>query len=174
MTIRIEPVKTVLVLLCIVCILIPLFIYGSAIVKTIHMSANCISYFSMASDANSVELAEKHLTTAITYLEENNLTDGNTKLIFYNPRNDLGLWYENLKSAQSQLQEMVSREELTELEESNALMKLRETLLYSEGGVTHPSMISFYPNHISWFWTLCLSWLLWVVAMILGGLAYEY
>ena len=127
----------------------------------------------MAADANSVELAEKHLTSSIKYLEENNLIAGSTGIIFHSPTNDLGLWYENLKSAQAQLQELNSKEELTELEESNALMKLRETLLNSEGSVTHPSMISFYPSHAGWFWSMILVWLLWIAAMVFGFCASE-
>lgn len=170
MTIKIES-KGILIFLCIICIIVPLVIYGVAIARMIQMDANCISYFEMAADANSVELAEKHLTSGIKYLEENNLTNGNTKVVIYKPTNDLGLWYENLKSAQIQLQELSSKEELTELEESNALMKLRETLLDSEGSVTHPSMISYYPNHAVWFWTMCLIWILWFGAIIFGLLA---
>lgn len=163
--------KAVFVFLCIACIIIPLIVYGVAIVKTIQMDANCISYFEMAADANSVELAEKHLTSGIEYLEENNLTEGNTKVFVYKPTKDLGLWYENLKSAQAQLQELNSKEELTELEESNALMKLRETLLGSDGLVTHPSMISFYPSHVGWFWTIWLIWLLWIGVFVFGFMA---
>lgn len=170
MTIKINS-KAVFIFLCIVCIIIPIIIYGVAAVKTIQMNANCISYFEMAADANSVELAEKHLTSGIKYIEENNLTEGHTKLLVYKPTNDLGLWYENLKSAQTQLQELNSNEELTELEESNALMKLRETLLDSEGSVTHPLMISFYPNHIGWFWSMCLIWLVWIGAFLFGFMA---
>ena len=165
MTITFNPVKTFLILLIIACMLIPLTIYGVAIVKTIQMDSNCISYFEMAADANSVKLAEKHLTTGIKYLEDNNLTSGNTKIILYRPTNDLELWCENLKSAQNQLQELIDREDLSELEESNALMKLRETLLTSKGSVTHPEMISFYPNHVGWFWTLMLIWLLFFAAI---------
>lgn len=166
--------KALLILLCAICAVVPFLVYGSAIAKTIHMDSNCISYFEMAADANSVELAEKHLTSGIEYLEENNLTEGNTKVFIYKPTNDLGLWYENLKSAQAQLQELSSKEELTELEESNALMKLRETLLNSDGSITHPNMISFYPNHISWFWVMCLIWVLWFGAFIFGLLAADY
>ena len=165
--------KKTYIFLCIICILIPIFVYGGAIIKTIQMDANCISYFTLAADANSVELAEKHLTTGIKYLEANNITSGSTKILINNPKNNIGIWYENLKSAQTQLQEMNKREDLTELEESNALMKLRETLLSSEGRVTHPSMISFYPGHISWFWSMALIWLLWFGAMIFGIIAYE-
>ena len=166
--------KRFFILLCIICTIVPLIVYGAAIVKVVQMDANCISYFEMAADANSVELAEKHLSSGIKYLEENNLTEGNTKILIYKPTTDLGLWYENLKSAQSQLQELNSKEELTELEESNALMKLRETLLNSDGLVTHPPMIAFYPNHIGWFWTMWFIWLLWIGAFIFGFNAYDY
>ena len=166
--------KQFLILLCVVCIIIPIIVYGVAIAKSIQMDANCISYFEMAADANSVALAEKHLTSGIEYLEENNLTNGNTKIFIYKPTKDLGLWYENLKSAQAQLHELHSKEELTELEESNALMKLRETLLNSDGYVTCPSMISFYPNHVSWFWYMMLIWLLWIVAIVAGCLAADF
>ena len=163
--------KKILIILCTICIIIPIITYGVATVKTIQMEANCIDYFELAADANSVKLAEKHLTTGIKYLEENDLTKGNTKIIFYKPTYDIGLWYENLKSAQVQLQELNTKKELTELEESNALMKLRETLLDAEGSVTHPSMISFYPTHIGWFWSMCLIWILWVFGGIIGSFA---
>ena len=170
MTIKINK-KAFCILLCIICAVVPCIVYGVGIVKAIRMDANCISYFEMAADANSVGLAEKHLSSGIKYLEEHNLTEGNTKVLVYKPTKDLGLWYTNLKSAQSQLQELNSKEELTELEESNALMKLRETLLNSEGSVTHPSLISFYPSHVSWSWTMWLIWLLWIGAFVFGFMA---
>lgn len=163
--------KVLCIILCIILCIVPIVVYIAGIVKTIQMDANCISYLKMAADANSVALAEKHLTTAINYLETHNLTSGNTKIIFYKPTCDIGLWYENLKSAQEQLRELKEQEILSELEESNALMKLRETLLDSEGSVTHPSMISFYPNHVSWFWWMCFIWLFWIVAIILALVA---
>lgn len=63
------------------------------------MDVNCISYFELAADANNVKLAEKHLTTGIKYLETNNVTSGSTKILINNPKNDIGIWYENLKAA---------------------------------------------------------------------------
>ena len=164
--------KAFFIILCIVFILIPIIVYTCSIIKCINMDVNCISYLELAADANSVDLAEKHLTTAINYLETNNLTSGHTGIIIKNPRNDIGIWYDNLKSAQEQLQELKEKEDLTDLEESNALMKLRETLL-NEGYVTHPSMISFVPNHVAWFWWMCLVWILWFLALIFGIAAYE-
>lgn len=150
------------------CFIIPIFLYGTAIIKTITMKAECIGYLAMAADANSVELAEKHLSKGIEYLEENNLKHGSTGIIFHTPGNNIEFWYENLKSAQIQLQEFKGE---SELEESNILMKLRETLLGETGDVTHPNMISFYPNHAFWFWFLALGWLLFVISI--GGFLSE-
>ena len=110
--------KSIFVILCVVCIIVPIAVYGIGIVNTIQMDANCISYFEMAADANSVELAEKHLSSGIKYLEENDLTEGSTKILINKPTYDIGLQYENLKSAQAQLQELKARDNLTELEES--------------------------------------------------------
>lgn len=42
--------KTVFIILCIICILIPCIVYGVGIAKTINMDANCISYFELAAD----------------------------------------------------------------------------------------------------------------------------
>lgn len=159
--------KAFFTILCIVCILIPIIVYGVAIVKAVQFNVNCISYLEMAADANSVQLAHKHLTTAINYLEANNLTSGNTKIFVYKPTCDIGFWYENLKSAQAQLEELSQKEELTDLEESNALMKLRETLL-DEDSVTHPGCISLYPAHVGWCWAMFLIWLLWILAILFG------
>lgn len=150
------------------CFVISILLYGTAIIKTINMNAECIGYLEMAADANSVELAKKHLSKAIEYLEENNLKHGSTGIIFHTPGNNIEFWYENLKSAQIQLQEFESE---SELEESNILMKLRETLLDETGDVTHPNMISFYPNHAFWFWFLMLGWLLFMIPV--GGFLYD-
>lgn len=166
--------KKLFIILCVICIIIPLIVYGVGIAKTIKFDANCINYFQLAADANSVTLAEKHLTSGINYLEQNNLTSGYTKIFVYRPTNDIGLWYENLKSAQLQLQELNKKEELTELEESNSLMKLRETLLDSTGTVTHPEGVMFHPSYTSYFWTAVLIWLLWVLAFAFGVVAYDY
>lgn len=123
-------------------------IYSGAIINSCIFDVNCIDYFELAANANSVELAEKYLSNGIEYLEKEGLTQGNTNFIFKYPTNDINIWYENLKSAQAQLQELKEQEDLTELEETNSLMKLRETLMDEDGAINHPRMISFYPYHI--------------------------
>lgn len=159
--------KKVFIILCIICIMIPTVFYGCMLVRSVKFDNQCINYFSFAADANSVVIAEKHLTKGIEYLETHDLTSGHTGVIFYKPTNDIGLWYENLKSAQSQLQDYIQSDTPSELEESNILMKLRETLL-GECGVTHPKMIAFYPNHVFWFLASIFGWLFYILALCLG------
>lgn len=165
--------KIICILLCIVLIAVPFIPWTVSIVKSVQFDRNCLAYLTLAADANSVDIAEKHLTSALEYLEANGLTEGKTHILISSPTKDIGVWYENLKSAQGQLRELKEKEELTEMEESNALMKLRETLLNSEGSVTHPENISLYPNHISLFWLDLLSWLVWILAIPCGIAAHD-
>lgn len=150
--------KATLIILAIILLLAPCITWGYSIVKVITFSANCGDYLKMSADANSIDVAEKHLSTAITYLEKNNLTSGYTKIFVYYPTNDIGLWYENLKTAQTQLQDM-QESGYTELEQSNMLMKLRETILDDGGSLTHPMGISMAANFALIFWLNCLLWL---------------
>ena len=62
--------KVFLIILCIVLIIVPILVYGGAIVNAIQFDANCTSYLKMAADANDVNIANKHLTSAIEYLEK--------------------------------------------------------------------------------------------------------
>ena len=165
--------KFICIVLCIVVTIIPFIPWTVSIVKSVQFNRNCLAYLTLAADANSVDIAEKHLTSALEYLEANGLTEGKTHILISSPTKDIGIWHENLKSAQGQLRALKEKEELTEMEESNALMKLRETLLNSKGSVTHPENISLYPNHISLFWLNSFLWILWIVALIFGIAAKE-
>ena len=156
--------KFFVILMVIMCLApFPNYIYSLA--KAVQFGANCGDYLKLSADANSVFLAEKHLTTAINYLEENNITSGSAKYFVSYPKNDISLWYENLKTAQSQLQEMIEMGEYTELEQSNMLMKLRETLLEDSGCVTIPLAISLHPHGTLLVWLNSTMWIFWIVAL---------
>lgn len=165
--------KALFIILAIICFASPFFSWIPSIVNGIQFSANCGNYLELSADANSIEIAEKQLTKAVDYLEANNLTSGYTKIFVYYPKNDIGMWYDNLKSAQTQLRDMLEREEITELEESNMLMKLRETILDDDGCLTHPDGISLHPNYTVMFWLNATLWLLWSLGGVFCLLAYE-
>jgi hypothetical protein len=165
--------KALYIILAIICFASPFFSWVPSIVNGIAFSANCGDYLELSADATNIKIAEKHLTKAIEYLEENNLTSGYTKIFVYYPKNDIGLWYENLKETQTELRAMLEKEEITELEESNMLMKLRETTLDNEGYVTHPDGISLHPNYTVMFWLNMTLWLLWILGGIFCYLAWD-
>lgn len=165
--------KFVLIMLAIIMFIVPCIPWTVSIINGIQFDANCGDYLKLAADANSIDMAEKHLSSAISYLEKNNLTSGHTKVFVYYPKNDIGLWYENLKTAQTQLQEMRGGE-YTELEQSNMLMKLRETILDENGSLTHPTGISLHPNYALMFWLNLLLWIpCWVMCAVFGVWASE-
>lgn len=156
--------KWLLLILTIICFALPFPNWIYSIVKSIQFSANCTNYLELSAEANSIVLAERHLTTAIDYLERNEITSGQARFFVKYPKNDIGLWYENLKTAQSQLQKMIADGDYNELEQSNMLMKLRETLL-DEECVVLPLCVSLSPNGTLLLWLNLTMWLVW----ILGG-----
>lgn len=143
-------------------------------VKAISFDQNCGQYLKRAADANSIEMAKEELGIAISYAEANNLTQGTVSIFLHQPKNDVGYWYRNMKTAYEELENVP--EDTSLMEKTNILMKLRETLTdEGENGieVTIPNGISIYPNNVSYFWWSIIS----LVAMCIFGvlwLAEEY
>lgn len=102
----------------------------------------CTSHLHRAAVANTIELASSELGVALKYLEDHDLTAGNTALFYETPADDLGFWYQNLKAAQGVLSHS---KDASPLERTNVLLKLKESL-------TSPPMdISIYPNQRTWY-----------------------
>jgi len=131
------------------------------IVLGINFSLECTQYLKRAADANTVKLASENLNTAIEYLESRELTNGIVSVILKQPENDIGFWYSNLQSCQNEMKEI--KPDATQLEKSNVLMKLRETLLDNDKDgtkVTCPKGISIYPNNKVYFLMIGFSTIL--------------
>lgn len=95
------------------------------IVKNIQFKQQCSGYIKQAADANSVELAADRLQKAIDYAEANGLTSGYTSVLYKTEDENVGFWYQNLKTCLTELEEA---KDATQLEKSNVLMKVRESL----------------------------------------------
>lgn len=141
------------------------------IVKYVSFETNCTQYLKRAADANSVELAKSELKEAISYAESKNLTTGRVSIFLNQPKNDIGYWYENLKTSYEELENLPS--DTSSLEKTNVLMKLRETLTdTSENGtkVTVPDGISIYPNNLVYcLWSIfsgILAFVFWLFFFI--------
>jgi hypothetical protein len=135
-------------------------------VMAINLNRNCTGYLKRAADANTVPLAMKNLEVALQYAESNGLTSGYTSVLYRTPNEDVGFWYGNLKASLEELQRIGP--ETTQLERTNVLIKLRETLLYQgkEGtAITVPDGLSVYPSNAMYamfglasFLLMALAW----------------
>lgn len=122
---------------------------GTRLVKDILFEINAEGHLKRAADANTIELAKKEMDVVVKYLEANHMTDGYTSILYRTPDADVGFWYSNLSSALGELNGIEPH--ATQLEKTNVLMKLRETLIdHKESGVavTVPEGISVFPNNV--------------------------
>ena len=120
----------------------------STIIKSIQFDQKCGGYLKQAADANSVELAERQLNLAIDYIEQHELTSGYTSVLWNTEDENIEYWYNNLKQCQK---ELAATKDNSTLENTNVLMKLRESLTdVDQNGttLTIPYGISRYPNNL--------------------------
>jgi hypothetical protein len=128
------------------------------IVFGVGFSLGCSQYLKRASDANTIELAKANLNVAIKYAEMANLTNGIVSIFLQQPENDIGFWYSNLIASRDELSRVTTN--TSQMEKSNLLMKLRETLTDNgkEGTqITCPNGISVYPYNKLFFWLIAIS-----------------
>src|SRR3989339_919862 len=131
--------------------------------NSIMFNRGCGGYLKRAADANTTKLATENLEIAVKYAKDNGLTSGYTSIVYRTPDEDVGFWYDNLKESLKELQS--TSPDASRLEKTNALMKLRETLLDSgqSTSVTAPAGISRYPhNGFLALW----GWLSFILAII--------
>lgn len=123
---------------------------GVRIYKGIVFGIECQGRMKRASDANTVELARAEMEKVVHYAMEQGLTNGYTSIIYRTPDEDVGFWFQNMQASLEKLKRV--RPDATQLEMSNVLMKLRETLL-DHGrrlSVTVPSGISVFPHNVGY------------------------
>ena len=133
----------------------------------IEFSQNCTGYLKQAADANTVELALDRLDKAITYVERQGWTKGYTSILWKTEDENIGFWYENLKASR---QELVNVIDSPQLEQTNVLMKLRETLTENTGdgtAITYPGGVWKYPHNALY---AVIAW----IVNILGLLSFSF
>lgn len=140
-----------------VLLVVPILMWGiMRFVKSQQFEINCGGHLERAASANSVELADTELKSALQYMEENHLTQGNTGCLWSVPSNDVGFWYNNIKSAQTELSTLPAN--ATPLEKTNVLIKLRESIMHHSDNsdkLNCPDGISVFPSNMLYavfFW----------------------
>lgn len=149
---------------------VPFLIWGSQrIYHAIVLEQNLVGHLKRAANANTVPLALREMSLVVNYLEEHEMTSGYTSIIYRTPDEDLGFFYDNMKSSLEELESV--NPEASQLETSNVLMKLRETLVDSgqSTSVTFPDGLSVFPDNARYaivgtlFSLLALSGIIWFV-----------
>lgn len=138
------------------------------IVQSVLFDRNVEGHLKRAADANTINLAEKELAIAVSYLKENKMISGYTSVLWTTPDEDVGFWYTNLAASFEELRNVPK--EATQLEKSNILIKLRETLIDHGQSltVTAPEGISIFPHNMIYGLWWIISTILGVVGVILG------
>lgn len=129
----------------------------------IDFNQNCSGYLKQAADANTVELAIDRLEKALVHIERKGWTKGYTSILWKTEDENIGFWYANLKSSK---QELIRSLESSQLEQTNVLMKLRETL--TEQGeksihVTYPSGLWKFPYNTAF---AILAWIVNILGFV--------
>lgn len=146
---------------------------GVGLLKSISFDQEVSSHLKCAADAQTVEVAQSELGTAITNIEARGLTSGYTGILYNTQEDNLAFWYHNLKTSQAELASVGSYQD--PLAKSNVLMRLRNTLLdhTSEGEqVTVPSNAPYYPD-VFWYQGLPFLWVLMLLLSLNGIMVFD-
>ena len=138
----------------------------SCTVKSIQFRQDCSGYLKQAADANTVEISLERINKALAYIEAHELTEGYTSVLWRTEDENIGFWYNNIKACNGELESCLNG---TQLEKSNVLMKVRESLTDNgEKGtvLTIPDGISRYPNNAAYGIGGFLSFLAIVVGVV--------
>lgn len=154
------------IIIVLIFFVLPIGICTTRYVKSVQFTQDCGGYLKRAADANTVEIAESELDKAVEYLEKNNITTGYTSVIYNTPDEDIYFWYSNLTESLTELKKIDKN--ASNIEKTNVLMKLRETLMDNGkkgSSITMPQAIHLYPNNGIWLFLTNLSWVLIIVGL---------
>jgi len=113
----------------------------------ILFSINCGDHMERAGTANSIDLAKTELRYVVDYAKSHNLTDGYTSVLYNRPTEDIAFWFNNMQTSLNELENV--KPTATELEKSNILIKLRETVHSKDNSAHYPWGLEIYPHNIA-------------------------
>lgn len=132
----------------------------------VHFNVQAEGYLKQAADANTIEIASKQLQKVVTYSREHGLTEGYTSIFIKSPSADVGFWYNNINSALNELNSIDKN--ATQLEKTNVLMKLRETLISGKDeNINTPRGLSIFPHNFLYMLWGTISGLLMALSLFM-------
>jgi len=140
-----------------------LSVMGSMIYESCEYQAGFSSYVERAAYGNSYETVAPSLDAAIAYLENNDLTEGFTSVLYKTADEDLAWYYQNLKEIRADLDRAGPDGFYLPAEKDLLFLNLKTRLLRSSGNVAAPIGISRFPHNTAY----CI--LLWISTILLLG-----
>lgn len=156
---------------------VPMMIWGFlAFMNNLKFEQGCFGHLTRVGHANTIEAAREELESAISFLEQEKITDGYTAIFegMKTPDEDIAFWYKNLKASAEQLKKIPK--DVSALERSNVLLKLRETVIHAGAkgeDLVCPPGLSRYPNNLTWIFMLVLCGLAAFAGLLTGYYAIE-
>lgn len=152
--------------LAVVFLLLGLIVPTILTVKQVKFNQGCEGYLKQAADASTPDLALERINRAINYIESNGLTEGYTSVFWKTEDENIEFWYKNILACREELELVL---ESSQLEKTNVLMKVRESL--TDNGehivITIPEGIHKYPHNGLWGFLLTVS-----LILIIGSASY--
>lgn len=118
---------------CLALILSLALMISFLVYKNITFDIEIGSRMKRAADANTVEIAVKELDVVIDNIEKRGLETGTTSVLYSTPACDLDFWYNNIKASRDELRSIQNDKLATIMDKTNALIKLRESLINHTG-----------------------------------------
>ena len=117
---------------------------GTRIYNAVDFGRDIGGHLKRAANANTIDIAKKELKYSLNNIEAQGLTYGYTSILWQTPSEDLEFWYQNTKASYDELSAV--SDNASQLEKTNILMKLRESLMDGED-VVIPDGVSVYPSN---------------------------
>lgn len=140
--------------------------------RSIDFNQRIGGHLYLAANASTIDLAKSELDAAISGIEESGLTNGSTHVLWKTPQTDIWFWYKNLTSSRDELGK--AGKDTSQLERTNVLMKLRETILdHGENGrdvLSCPHNLHLYPDNTFY----AVSVLAGLALLLYGGVMFPY
>ncbi len=115
----------------IIFILLFVGVVGYDLYRSVIYDIDVGGHLKLAAKANTPSIALSEMNIAIKAMEDKGYTTGFTSILYRTPDEDVGFWYNNMKATRDSLMKL--DENTSQLEESNVLMKLRESIVDDTG-----------------------------------------
>lgn len=112
--------------------------------------------------SNSLELATQEMERIVSYAKDHGYTSGYTSVLYNTPEEDIGFWFRNMEQSLAELKKL-STTDSTQLERSNTLLKLHETLGHVPEGMAN------FPDNKMVAWILIIGLALFLLGLFACG-----